>query len=107
MFPDECGLTTPKHFDPVYGINSFWSSTRKNICWEFIVIFFVYLIVLFLLEPPCYRVWIIMVGVYLVFSVLTMMIDIVTFGVLFSLLYLLDMSLGTNLDKGDRREYEN
>lgn len=97
MFPDDCSLFNPQHFD-LYGINEGWSGIRENICWEFTVGLIIVIIVTWLLEPPCFAVWIVIIGSYLLLSVLLRMISVITFGVLFSLLYLLDRSLSVNLE---------
>lgn len=104
IFPDDCGFFNSMHFDPFTGMYESWIATRSAICWEFIIGLIIVIAVTLILRPPCFAVWIVIIGCYLVISVLTKMISIVVFGVLFSLLYLIDRSLAVNLECKDKDE---
>jgi len=71
---------------------------EHHLCWEFGIALIVLLITLYLVKPPCFAIWIVAVGSYLVISVLLGLITITAFGVLFSILYLFDRSLAVNLE---------
>ena len=101
MFPDGCSFGSPQHFDPNAGVEEAWEGFTNHTCWEFWVFLLVVLIITFILDPDCYKAWIVVVGSVFVLSVLTKMISITTFGILFSLLYLVDTSLSVNLDCDD------
>lgn len=93
-----CNVFSPQHFDLHSGMNDSCDAILSSVCWEFVLGLIIVLIVTWILEPPCFAVWIVIVGSYLVVAVLLKMICITTFGVMFSLLYLIDRALAINLE---------
>ena len=82
----------------VCNINSVISDVTPHVTYEFIIILIIITIIVWLLKPPCFAVWIVIMGSYLVVSVLLGLISIVAFGIFFSILYLIDRSLSVNME---------
>jgi len=96
LFPDDCTFRNPQHIDFLLPAKHY-KDIRQAICWEFVFFFVLLIIVLFIFSPK-FQIWIVFIGSYFVLALLLGMISVVSFGVLFSLLYLVDRSLSIHLE---------